>query len=34
MYEPYSLDVNEVCFEKEQNIPITREKIKKTSKRC
>ena len=32
-YEPVSLDVNEVCLEEGQNIPNTREKIKKKSKR-
>ena len=37
MYEPHNLDVNEVCFEKEQNIPITREKSRKrqsVAERC
>ena len=28
-YEPVSLDVNEVCFEEEQDIPNTREKSRK-----
>ena len=28
-YEPVSLDVNEVCFKKEQDIPYTREKSRK-----
>ena len=28
-YEPVSLDVNEVCFEKEHDIPNTREKPRK-----
>ena len=28
-YEPVSLDVNEVCFEEEQDIPNTREKEEK-----
>ena len=28
-YEPVILDVNEVCFKKEQDIPNTREKLKK-----
>ena len=29
-YELVSLDVNEVCFEKEQDIPNTREKSRKS----
>ena len=29
-YEPVSLDVNEVCFEEEQDIPNTREKLRKS----
>ena len=29
-YEPGSLDVNEVCFEKEQDIPNTCEKSRKS----
>ena len=29
-YEPVSLDVNEVCFEGEQDIPNTREKSRKS----
>ena len=29
-YEPVSLDVNEVCFEEEQDIPNTREKSRKS----
>ena len=28
-HEPVSLDVNEVCFEEEQDIPNTREKSRK-----
>ena len=32
-YKPVSLDVHEVCFEEEQDIPNTREKIKEKSKR-
>ena len=31
-YEPVSLDVKKVCFEEEEDIPNTREKIKKKSK--
>ena len=36
-YEPGSLDVNEVCFEEEQDIPNTSEKSRKSqsvTKRC
>ena len=29
-YEPVSLDVNEVCFEEEQNITNTHEKSRKS----
>ena len=29
-YEPVILDVNEVCFEKVQDIPNTREKFRKS----
>ena len=29
-YEPVSLDVNEVCFNEEQDIPNTREKSRKS----
>ena len=29
-YEPLSLDVNEVCFEEERDIPNTREKSRKS----
>ena len=29
-YEPVSLDVNEVCFEEEQDIPNMREKSRKS----
>ena len=29
-YEPVSLDINEVCFEEEQDIPDTREKSRKS----
>ena len=29
-YEPVSLGVNEVCFDKEQDIPNTREKSRKS----
>ena len=29
-YEPMSLDVNEVCFDEEQDIPNTREKLRKS----
>ena len=29
-YEPLSLDVNEVCFEKEQDIPNTHKKPRKS----
>ena len=28
-YEPISLDVNELCFEEEHDIPDTREKLRK-----
>ena len=28
-YKPVSLDVNKVCFEEEQDIPITLEKLRK-----
>ena len=28
-YEPASLDIDEVCFDKEQGIPNTREKSRK-----
>ena len=31
-YKPISLDVNEVCFKEEQNIPNTREKSRKSSR--
>ena len=36
-YEPGSFDVNEVCFEEEQDIPNTREKSRKSqsvTERC
>ena len=29
-YKPVSLDVNEVCFDEEQDIPNTREKLRKS----
>ena len=29
-YEPVSLDVNEICFEEEQDIPNMREKSRKS----
>ena len=29
-YKPMSLDVNEVCFEKEQDIPNTHKKTRKS----
>ena len=32
-YEPVTLDVNEVCFKEEQDIPNTREKSRKKMKR-
>ena len=28
-YEPVNLDLNEICFEEVQNIPNTREKLRK-----
>ena len=31
-YEPVTLDVNEVCFNEEQDIPNTREKSRKKMK--
>ena len=31
-YEPVSLDVNEVCFEEEQDIRNTREKSRKSQR--
>ena len=31
-YEPVNLDLNEICFEEVQNIPNTREKLRKGQK--